>query len=110
MAHAETFLYFAPLVIGHRATQGGLKAIEDCAETLCRVNRSGTVALDQGDKQRRAIDQHANLRAIARTLDEIAFSVAGDETLSHFNGTLFDTRHVGNQTAPVLPLRSLIAN
>ena len=90
-----------PPIIGQRFSQRSGHMPERSREALSGTRRVGPVHPGQEDQARCPFDQRANRRAIARTLDEIAFPVARYCAGTHVGGAFGHRRHSGDLAAAV---------
>ena len=70
--------------------------VEDSAKGRGRGFGRGVLHLDQGDKERGPLDQRADGRGIACSLDQIALPVAGNDTLADLRWAQMDAGHLRN--------------
>jgi len=87
-------MHLAALVVGHRLAQRRQLPVEDSGEAVDDRARAGIVDLGQHHETGRALDQRAHRRAVAFTLDQVAFPVAGDEAVLDLGWTDVDALHV----------------
>ena len=93
--------HLTALVIGERAAQVGIEALQDRAEPVNRGLRRAVVELDQGDVAGLALDERPDLGAVAGPLDVVAFPMAGHLALFDVGRAQVDAGHVGDLPAPV---------
>ena len=96
--------HFASLVISERAAQVHIKALQDRSEAFRCCSGGAVGELHQCDVKGLALDQRTDLRAVARTLDVIALTVAWRQALR--GGAQADAGHVENLSAPVATARA----
>lgn len=87
-------LIFRALVVGHRAAQLAIEAVEDLGEGLSGDVCLAARQLDQSDEQGGAIDQRTDLGEIALADNQVAFPMARNEAHLDFDGPLIDESHV----------------
>src|SRR5690606_21227318 len=89
------------LIVGQGLAQRLGNAIERLTEAVQRIGGTGAAHLDQHHEAAGALDQGSDRRAVACTLDQVAFPVAGNQPVGDLWRTDVDALHVRDLAAPV---------
>ena len=87
--------HLSALIVGEGKTPLRADSVEDGAKAGEGGRRAGIVHLGQSNEQRSSFDQSADGRSIARTFDQVALPVTGNDALVDFRGAQMDAGHVG---------------
>src|SRR5450830_547488 len=103
-------MHFAPLIVGHRLAQRFRFTVQHGRETVDDRLGASVVHPGQHHETRGALDQRAHRRAVAFTLDQVAFPVPGDDVVLDFWRADMDALHVLYLTAPIGAATARFAN
>ncbi len=93
------------LIVGERPPQLAFETVQDQGKSRGHVVGPRGVQLDEGQKQSRAVHQHADLGMIPLADDQIAFPVSGNQPLETSAGrwSIRTISGIGGLRAPLLP-------